>query len=101
MHSFRLRRPSSTLPIGPRINGSRLDTGRHVCGSSNPIAEVSLTSCWALDLEFEADKELAHELHLQCDFRQVASLSARDLFPPRGHRLALDSVSFIVDTIRA
>ena len=32
----------------------------------------------------------------------VASLFARDpIPPPRGHRLALDSVSFIVDTIRA
>ena len=71
-------------------------------GSSNPVAEVIGTSCWALDLEFEADKEVAHELHFQCDLRQVASLLARDLFPPpRGHRLALDSVSFIVDTIRA
>ena len=52
--------------------------------------------------EFEADKEVAHELHFQCDLRQVASLLARDLFPPpRGHRLALDSVSFIVATIRS
>ena len=76
--------------------------GRHVCGSSNPIGEVGGTSCWALDLEVEADKEVAHELHFQCDLRQVASLSARDLFPPpRGHRQALDSVSFIVDTVRA
>ena len=32
----------------------------------------------------------------------LASLYARDpIPPPRGHRLALDSVSFIVDTIRA
>ena len=30
------------------------------------------TLCWALDLEFEADKEVAHELHFQCDLRQVA-----------------------------
>ena len=47
-------------------------------------------------------KEVAHELDFQCDLRQVASLLARDVFPPpRGHRLALDSVSLIVDTIRA
>ena len=64
------------------------------------IPEVRETSCWALDLECEADKKVAHELLFQCDLQQVASLSARDLFP-RGHRLALDSVSFIVDTIRA
>ena len=45
---------------------------------------------------------VAHELHIQCDLRQVASLLARDLFPPpRGQRLALDSVSFVFDTIRA
>ena len=99
--SFRLRSPSGTSPVVPRINGFRFNTGRHVCGSSNPIAEVIGTSCWALDLEFEADKEVAPELHFQCDLRQVASLSARDLFPPpRGHQLAQDSVSFIVDTIR-
>ena len=54
-----LTRPSGTLPIGPRINGLRLNTERHVCGSSNPIAEVRETSCWALDLEFEAEKEVA------------------------------------------
>ena len=40
MHSFRLRRPSGTLPIGPRISGFRLNAGPHVCGSSHPIAEV-------------------------------------------------------------
>ena len=102
MHPFRLRRAAGTLPIGPRINGFRFNTERHVCGSSNPIAEVRRTSCWALDLEFEADKEVAHELHFQCDLRQVASLLARDLFLPAcGHRPALYSVSFIVDTIRA
>ena len=95
MHPFRLKRPSRTLPIGPRINGFRFNTGRHVCGSSNLLAEVRETSCWALELEFEADKEVAHELHFQCDLRQ-ASPSARDLLPPpRGHRLALDSVSFL------
>ena len=27
MHSFRLRRPCGTLPIGPRINGFRLNAG--------------------------------------------------------------------------
>ena len=102
MHSFRLGRLSGTLPIGPRINRFRLNTERHVCGSSNPIAEERGTSCWALDLEFEADKEVVHELHFQCDLRHVASLSARDLFPPpRGYLLALGSVSLIVDTIRA
>ena len=101
MHSFRLRRPSGTSPIGPRINRFRLNTGRHVCSSSN-LPRLRGTSCWALDLEFEADKGVAHELHFQCDLRQVASLSARDLFPPpRGHRLALGSVSFIVDASRA
>ena len=79
-----------------------VNTERHICGSFDPIVEVRETSCWALDLEFEADREVAHELHFQCDLRQVASLLAQDLFPPpRGHRLALDSVSFIVDTIRA
>ena len=45
---------------------------------------------------------MAHESHFQCDLRQGANLLARDLFPPpRGHRRALDSVSFIVDTFRA
>ena len=102
MHSFRLRRRFCTLPTGPRIDGFRSNTGRHFCGSSNPIAEFRSTSCGALDLEFEADKEVAHELHFECDLQQVASLLARDLIPPpRGHRLALDSVSFMVDTIRA
>ena len=73
-----------------------------VCGFSLSEAEVRGTSCWALDLEFEADKEVAHELHFQCDLRQVASLLARDLIPPpRGHRLALDSVSLVVETTRA
>ena len=36
-----------TLPIGPRINGFRCSVGRHVCGSSNPVAEVRGTSCGA------------------------------------------------------
>ena len=40
MHSFRLRRPSGTLLIWPRIIDIRSNTGRHVCGSSDPIAEV-------------------------------------------------------------
>ena len=88
MHSFRLRR---------RINGFRSNTWRHVCGSSNPIAEVRGTLCWTLDLEFEADKEVTHELHFHCDLRQVASLLARDLFPPPRAGLCV----FIVDTIRA
>ena len=33
------------------INGFRFSMGRHVCGSSNPVAEVRETSCGALDLE--------------------------------------------------
>ena len=73
MHSFRLRRPSGTLPIGPRINGFRFNTGRHVCGSTNPTAKVRGTSCWALDLEFGADKEVAHELHFQCGGKPVST----------------------------
>ena len=63
MHSFRLRKPSGTSPIGPRINGFRFSMGRHVCGSSDPVAEVRRTSCGALDLELEAEKEVAHESH--------------------------------------
>ena len=46
-----------------RINGFRFSVGRHVCGSSNPLAEVKGTSCGALDLELEAEKEVAHESH--------------------------------------
>ena len=70
MHSFRLRKPSGTQPIGPRIHGFRFSLGRHVCGSSNPIAEKPVST-------------------------------GSDPPPPRGHRLALESVSFVVDTIRA
>ena len=64
MHSFRLRKPSGTSPIEPRINGFRFSMERHVCGSSYPVAEVRGTSCGALDLELEAEKEVAHESHL-------------------------------------
>ena len=64
MHSFRLRKPSGTSPTGPRIDGFRFSMGRHVCGSSNPVAEVRETSCGALDLELEAEEEAAHESHL-------------------------------------
>ena len=63
MHSFRLRKPCGASPIGPRINGFRFSMGRHVCGSSDPVAEVEGTSCGALDLELEAEKEVAHESH--------------------------------------
>ena len=64
MHSFRLRKPSGTSPVGPRINGFRFSMGRHVCGSSNPVVEVRGTSCGALDLELEAEREVARESHL-------------------------------------
>ena len=37
---------------------------RHVCGSSNPVPEVRETSCGALDLDLEAEKEVARESHL-------------------------------------
>ena len=59
MHSFRLRKPSGTSPVGPRINGFRFSMERHVCSSSNPVAEVRETSCGALDLELEVEKEVA------------------------------------------
>ena len=66
---FRLRRPSGTSPIGPRINGFRLGTGRHVCGSSNPTAEVrglragrwtwssKLTKKWLMNCSFSATSD--------------------------------------------
>ena len=60
---------------------------QHVCGSSNPVAEVRGSSCGALDLEFEAEKEVAHVLHFQCDLRQVASLLARDPIPTAARSL--------------
>ena len=67
-----------TSPVGPRINGFRFSMERHICGSSNSVAEVRRTSCGALDLELEAEKEVAHESYL-----------ARPLTggkpPPRGH----------------
>ena len=50
--------------IGPRVNGFRFSMVRHVCGSSNRVAEVRETSCGALDLELEAEKEVARESHL-------------------------------------
>ena len=47
-------------------------------------------------------EDAAREMYSQSDLCWVASLFARDpIPPPRGHRLALDSVSFVVDTIRA
>ena len=70
--------------------------------TSAEIEEVRGLSCGALDPEFDAEEDAAREMYSQSDFRWVASLFARDPIPPlRGHRLALDSVSLIVDTIRA
>ena len=63
MHSFRLRKPSGASPTGleepqtcrPILNLKPLMRG--------PIAEVRGTSCGALDLELEAENEVAHESH--------------------------------------
>ena len=55
----------------------------------------------ALDPEFDAEEDAAREMYSQSDL-WVASLCARDpIPPPRGHRQALGSVSFTVDTTRA
>ena len=67
MHAFRLRSPSGALPNGPRIDGFRFNMGRLVCGPSNPIVEVRGTSCWALDLEFDAEEDVVRELHSHFD----------------------------------
>ena len=61
-HVFVLARRASTNSLVS--SSSRFSMGRNVCGSSNPFAEVRGTSCGALDLELEAEKEVAHESHL-------------------------------------
>ena len=68
MHSFRLRKPSGTSLVGPRINGFRFSMGRRVCGSSDPVAEVR--------------GPRAGRWTWRSKLRWVASLFARDPIPP-------------------
>ena len=83
------------------VGGSAISSTTGQLLTSAEIEEVWELSCGSLDPEFDAEEDAARELYSQSDL-WVASLFARDpIPPPRGHRLALDSVSFIVDTIRA
>ena len=82
-------------------DGSAISSTTGQLFTSAEIEEVR-GLCGALDPEFDAEEDAAREMHFQSDFRLVASVHAQDpIPPPRGHRLALDSVSFTVDTIRA
>ena len=84
------------------IDGSAISSMTGQLLTSAEIEEVRDLSCGALDPEFDAEEDAVREMYSQSDLWWVASLYARDPTPPpRGHRLALDSVSFIVDTIRA
>ena len=55
-----LGRPTGTVGSSVSFTSGQLPT-------STEIEEVGGLSCRALDLEFDAEEEVAHELHSQCD----------------------------------
>ena len=55
-----LCRPTGTVGSSVSFTSGELAT-------SAEIEEVRGLSCGALDLEFDAEEEVAHELHSQCD----------------------------------
>ena len=84
------------------VGGSAISSMTGQLLTSAEIEEVGRLSCGALDPEFDAEEDAAREMYSQSDLWWAASLFAQDpIPPPRGDKLALDSVSFIVDTIRA
>ena len=92
---------ASDKELMDRATGKMVGTGGSAVSSmlgqlltSAEIEEVGGLSCGALDPEFDAEEDAAREMYSQSDLCWVASLYARDpIPPPRGHRLALDSVS--------
>ena len=78
---------------------------REQWATSAEIEEGNEPSCGALDLEFDAEEEVAGTLSATSDEEvahewQACKHGIRSP-PSRGHRLALDSGSFTFDTIGA
>ena len=98
------QRTESENRTRPNIGHAASPNQQHatVCHQHHRHVMITVWPLGCTYREFDAEEDAAREMYSQSDLWWVTSLFARDLIPPpRGHRLALDSVSFNVDTIRA